>query len=140
MPVIRLPDGSRREYPRPLTVAEIAADIGAGLARAALAGKVDGRLVDTSFLVETDADVSIVTDKTAEGLEIISSMLSDAETTTVVGEHYRVEDLGRALEHLKAAGVRLIDEAPRPGAHGTRIAFVHPKATGGVLTELVEEP
>jgi threonyl-tRNA synthetase len=71
MPVIRLPDGSRREYPRPLTVAEIAADIGAGLARAALAGKVDGRLVDTSFLVETDADVSIVTDKTAEGLEII---------------------------------------------------------------------
>jgi len=71
MPVIRLPDGSRREYPRPLTVAEIAADIGAGLARAALAGKVDGRLVDTSFLVKTDADVSIVTDKTAEGLEII---------------------------------------------------------------------
>jgi len=53
---------------------------------------------------------------------------------------YRVEDLEDALAKLKAAGLRLIDEAPRPGAHGTRIAFVHPKATGGVLTELVEEP
>ncbi|MDH3590918.1 MAG: VOC family protein, partial [Planctomycetota bacterium] len=53
---------------------------------------------------------------------------------------YRVDDLERALDRLKAAGLRLIDEAPRPGAHGTRIAFVHPKATGGVLTELVEDP
>ncbi len=53
---------------------------------------------------------------------------------------YRVADLGRALAELKAKGVRLIDEAPRPGAHGTRVAFVHPKATGGVLTELVEIP
>lgn len=53
---------------------------------------------------------------------------------------YRVDDVAAALATLKAAGVRLIDEAPRPGAHGTRIAFVHPKATGGVLSELVEEP
>ena len=53
---------------------------------------------------------------------------------------YSVADLGAALETLGQAGVRLIDKAPRPGAHGTRIAFVHPKATGGVLTELVEEP
>ena len=53
---------------------------------------------------------------------------------------YQVEDLELALTRLKAAGVRLIDEAPRPGAHHTRIAFVHPKSTGGVLTELVEEP
>lgn len=53
---------------------------------------------------------------------------------------YRVEDLERALDVLRAAGVRMIDESPRPGAHGTRIAFVHPKATGGVLTELVEDP
>jgi len=52
---------------------------------------------------------------------------------------YRVEDLEDALARLKAAGLRLIDEAPRPGAHGTRIAFVHPSATGGVLTELVQE-
>ncbi len=71
MPVIRLPDGNRREYPRPLTVAEIAADIGAGLARAALAARVNGRLVDTSFRVDGDADVVIVTDKNPEGIEVI---------------------------------------------------------------------
>ena len=53
---------------------------------------------------------------------------------------YRVEDLERALERIRAAGLRLIDTEPRPGAHGTRIAFLHPQATGGVLTELVEEP
>jgi methylmalonyl-CoA/ethylmalonyl-CoA epimerase len=44
------------------------------------------------------------------------------------------------IAQLKSKGVRMIDEAPRPGAHGTRIAFVHPKSTGGVLMELVEEP
>lgn len=53
---------------------------------------------------------------------------------------WRVDDLPAALERLTAAGVRLIDEAPRPGAHGTRVAFLHPKATGGVLMELVEDP
>lgn len=53
---------------------------------------------------------------------------------------YRVSDLDEALERLKAADVRLIDEHARPGAHGTRVAFLHPSATGGVLTELVEEP
>ena len=71
MPVITLPDGSRREYPQPLTVAEIAASIGAGLARAALAGRVDGKLVDTSFRVERDATVAIITDKSPEGIEVI---------------------------------------------------------------------
>ena len=55
MPVITLPDGSRREYPNPITVAEIAASIGAGLAKAALAGKVDGKMVDTSYTVTQDA-------------------------------------------------------------------------------------
>ena len=53
---------------------------------------------------------------------------------------YRVESVALALERLKASGVRLIDEHPRPGAHGTRIAFLHPSATSGVLTELVEDP
>ena len=53
---------------------------------------------------------------------------------------WRVSNLDRAIAHLVDAGVRMIDEAPRPGAHGTRIAFVHPKATGGVLCELVEDP
>ncbi len=71
MPTITLPDGSRREYPQPVTVAEIATSIGAGLARAALAGRVNGKLVDTSFRVDNDAEVSIVTDKAPEGLEVI---------------------------------------------------------------------
>ncbi len=71
MPVITLPDGSKREYPQALTVAEVAASIGAGLAKAALAGRVDGVLVDASFLIERDAQVAIVTEKDADGLDIL---------------------------------------------------------------------
>lgn len=71
MPVITLPDGSKREYPQALTVAAVAASIGAGLAKAALAGRVDGVLVDTSFLIERDAQLAIVTDKDADGVDII---------------------------------------------------------------------
>ncbi len=68
---ITLPDGSRREFPGPVTVAEVAASIGAGLAKAALGGKVDGRLVDTSHRIEADAQLAIVTDRDADGLEMI---------------------------------------------------------------------
>jgi threonyl-tRNA synthetase len=68
---ITLPDGSRREFPGPVTVAEVAASIGAGLAKAALAGKVDGKIVDTSHRIEQDAALAIVTDKDADGLEVI---------------------------------------------------------------------
>src|SRR3954467_638880 len=68
---IRLPDGSSKSFPGPVTVAEIAAAIGAGLARAALAGKVDGKLVDLSHRVERDASVAIVTDRDKEGLDVI---------------------------------------------------------------------
>ena len=68
---ITLPDGSKRQYENPLTVHEVAASIGAGLAKAALAGKVDGKLVDTSFRIDHDANVAIVTDKSPEALEII---------------------------------------------------------------------
>jgi threonyl-tRNA synthetase len=71
MPVIRLPDGSERSFSAPVTVAEVAMDIGAGLAKAALAGKVNGALVDTSFLMETDSELAIITDKSDEGLEVI---------------------------------------------------------------------
>ena len=71
MITITLPDGSRREYPQALTVAEVAATIGAGLAKAALAGRVNGQLVDTSHQIEADAQLSIITDKDAAGLEII---------------------------------------------------------------------
>jgi threonyl-tRNA synthetase len=71
MPVITLPDGSQRRFERPVTVAEVAASIGAGLAKAALAGRLDGRLVDTSFLIEGDATLAIVTDKDPAALEVI---------------------------------------------------------------------
>ncbi|EXI77606.1 MAG: Threonine--tRNA ligase [Candidatus Accumulibacter appositus] len=71
MPVVTLPDGSQREFAQPLTVAEVAQSIGAGLARAALAGKVDGRLVDTSFLIDSDVQLGIVTEKDAAGVEVI---------------------------------------------------------------------
>jgi threonyl-tRNA synthetase len=68
---ITLPDGSVRDYPAPPTVAEVAASIGPGLAKAALAGRVDGRLVDTSHRIAGDARVAIVTDREPDGLEVI---------------------------------------------------------------------
>ena len=68
---IRLPDGSQREFDAPVTVAQVAASIGAGLAKAALAGKVDGALVDTSHLISHNAELAIITDKDADGLEVI---------------------------------------------------------------------
>lgn len=71
MPVITLPDGSQRSFDHPVTVADVAASIGAGLAKAALAGRVDGKLVDTSCLIETDVALAIVTERDAEALDII---------------------------------------------------------------------
>jgi threonyl-tRNA synthetase len=68
---IQLPDGSKREFAAPVTVGEVAAAIGAGLAKAALGGKVDGRLVDLSHRIEHDAQLAIVTDKGTDGLEMI---------------------------------------------------------------------
>ncbi|QLQ01450.1 MAG: threonine--tRNA ligase [Burkholderiaceae bacterium] len=68
---ITLPDGSQRSFDHPVTVAEVAASIGSGLAKAALAGRVDGKLVDTSYLIERPAQVSIVTAKDADGLEVL---------------------------------------------------------------------
>jgi threonyl-tRNA synthetase len=68
---LRLPDGSSKSFPGPVTVAEIASSIGPRLARAALAGKVDGKLVDTGYRVERDAAVQIVTERDAEGVDII---------------------------------------------------------------------
>src|SRR5690348_1568273 len=71
MPAITLPDGSQREFPNPVTVAEVAASIGPGLAKAALAGKVDGKVVDTSFTIDHDAPLSIITERDADGLDVI---------------------------------------------------------------------
>jgi threonyl-tRNA synthetase len=68
---ITLPDGSQREFPGPVTVAEVASSIGAGLAKAALAGRVDGKVVDTSFQMTANSALSIITAKDADGLEVI---------------------------------------------------------------------
>ena len=71
MPDIRLPDGSIRSFDQPVTVYEVAASIGTGLARAALAGRVDGQLVDTSYRIAANAELAIITEKDADGLSII---------------------------------------------------------------------
>jgi threonyl-tRNA synthetase len=71
MIAITLPDGSKREFAQPVTVAEVAASIGPGLAKSALAGKVDGKVVDLSHRVDADAQLAIVTDKSPEGLEVL---------------------------------------------------------------------
>ena len=84
----------------------------------------------------------------SQRIELVEPAAEDSPVTNFLAKRggglhhlaYDVDDLEKTLARLKDAGVRLIDESPRPGAHGTRIAFVHPKATGGVLTELVEEP
>ena len=71
MPEITLPDGSKRDFNNPITVAEIAESIGRGLAKAALAGRVDGVLVDTSYSVVGDAEVAIVTERDEDGIEVL---------------------------------------------------------------------
>jgi threonyl-tRNA synthetase len=68
---VQLPDGSKRSFERPVSVAEVAAAIGPGLAKAALAGRLDGRLVDVSHVIDRDAQLAVVTDKDADGLDII---------------------------------------------------------------------
>ncbi|HET8807718.1 MAG TPA: TGS domain-containing protein, partial [Methylophaga sp.] len=71
MIAITLPDGSQRQFDHPVSIFDIANDIGAGLARAALAGKVNGKLVDTNHVVDNDANVAIITERDEEGLDII---------------------------------------------------------------------
>jgi len=71
MPDIRLPDGAVKHFDAPVTVAQVASAIGPGLAKAALAGRIDGKLVDTSFLIDRDASLAIVTDKDLDGLEVL---------------------------------------------------------------------
>ena len=72
MPVVTLPDGSHREYDNPVSVQAIAADIGTGLAKAALAGKVNGKMVDTSYVIDQDAELAIITNRDeADALELM---------------------------------------------------------------------
>src|SRR5262245_59606822 len=71
MPVITLPDGSQKKFDQPVSVDDVAASIGAGLRNAALAGRVNGKVVDTSFVIRDDAQLAIITDKDAAGLDVI---------------------------------------------------------------------
>ncbi|PCI65183.1 MAG: threonine--tRNA ligase [Gammaproteobacteria bacterium] len=71
MPIITLPDGSKREFDADVTVYQVAADIGPGLAKAALAGRVNGELVDTSYIINSDSELSLITERDDEGLEVI---------------------------------------------------------------------
>ena len=68
---IRLPDGSSRNYDQPVTAAQVASSIGPGLAKAAIAAKVDGKLVDIAHLIDRDAEVAIVTERDADGIDVI---------------------------------------------------------------------
>ena len=71
MPDVRLPDGTQKSFDQPLSVADLAKSIGSGLARAALAGRVDGKLVDTDYVIDHNADVAIVTAADTDGVDII---------------------------------------------------------------------
>ena len=117
MPTITLPDGSQRNYPSPVTVAEIAASIGAGLAKATVAGKVDGRLIDASDPIEADASVQIITPKDQEGLEII--------------RHSFAHLLGHALKQLYPTAKMVIGPVIDDGFYYD-IAFERPFTPGDV--------
>ena len=71
MPIITLPDGSQRSFENSISIHDVAADIGPGLAKAALAGKIDNEILDTSFLIESDVELAIITERSDEGLEVI---------------------------------------------------------------------
>ena len=84
----------------------------------------------------------------AQRIELVEPAAPDSPITNFLAKRgpgihhlaWRVEDCAQAIALLKKAGLKLIDEAPKPGSHGTKVAFVHPKSTDGVLMELVEDP
>ena len=91
--------------------------------------------VKVAFFSVGESRVELL-EPTADDSPVAKFLEKNGEGTHHVA--YEVDDLVATLARLKAAGVRLIDEVPRCGAHGTRIAFLHPKASGGVLTELCQ--
>jgi len=100
MIAITLPDGSRREFDHPPTVADVAASIGPGLAKAALAGKVDGRLVDTAFRIDRDAALEIVTDKHPDALEVLRHSTAHLLAQAVQRLHPGAQvTIGPVIEH-----------------------------------------
>lgn len=118
---------------------------------AAARGVWEGALGLAAGAVEHVADQKVnvlVLHAGAQRIELVEPAAPDSPVVNFLAKRggglhhlaWSVDDVARALEALRAKGVRLIDATPRPGAHGTRIAFVHPSATGGVLMELVEDP
>ena len=108
MPVVTLPDGSSRSYDEPISIADIAADIGPGLAKAALAGTVDGRMVDTSFLIDSDVALAIITGKSDEALELIEhnaeTVLEEmGEAVLALDAKHRITVINRAAQDLLGA-------------------------------------
>ena len=91
--------------------------------------------VKVAFLAVGESRIELL-EPTAEDSPVAKFLAKNGEGVHHIA--YEVTDLGAALADLKNDGVRLIDETPRRGAHGTSIAFMHPKATGGVLTELCQ--
>ena len=140
MPVVTLPDGSRRAFAQPVTVAEVAAAIGPGLARAALAGRVNGKLVDTSFRIAEDASLAIVTDKDPDGLEVIrhstAHLLAQAVKALFparAGDD-RAGHRGRLLLRLR---LRAALHARRPRRHREQDEGTRAGRSAGVATRTV---
>lgn len=100
---------------------------------------------EVEFVADQKVNVLCV-DAGGQRIELVEPASEDSPVSRFLAKRggglhhlaYRVDDVALAIARLKEAGLRMIDEAPRAGAHGTRIAFVHPSGTGGVLTELVE--
>ena len=126
------------------------AHIGVAVADTDEAGKFYSQMMDLPLdRQETLGELKVSFVPVGEtNIELVQSTTPDGVMTKFIdkrgeGIHhiaYEVEDIDEALQELKTKGVRLVDQEPRPGAHGTRVVFLHPKATNGVLTELVEYP
>ncbi len=100
-----------------------------------LASTSDVGELKTGFLPVGDTSIELVMSTTAEG---IMSKYVEKKGEGVHHLAFEVDDVAQAIEELKAKGVPLTSDAPRPGAHGSKVVFLHPKATRGVLIELVE--
>ena len=113
-----------------------------------LYGKVLGLPAGPEEYVEDQRVNVVVLDAGGQRIELVEPAAEDSPLAGFLAKRgggihhlaWEVADVEAAIEHARAHGLRLIDEVPRPGAHGTRIAFLHPKSTGGVLMELVEDP
>lgn len=110
-------------------------------------GALDMRALPVEFVPDQKVNV-LVLFTGGQRVELVEPVGEDSPVTNFLkkrgpGIHHiawRVEDLVLAIEKVRSAGLQMIHDTPRPGSHGTKVAFIHPKATGGVLMELVEDP